>query len=65
VSLLARRGYVPPRQGLTATILLLAIYKRALPALPISLTIGILFYFVTRLVIVPFVTTLVSQEVHI
>ena len=52
-------------QGLTATILLLATYKRALPALPISLTLGIIFYFVTRLVIIPFVTTLTYFEVQI
>ena len=52
-------------QGLTATILLLATFKKALPALPISLTIGILFYFVTRLVIVPFVADLVYFQVQI
>jgi len=44
--------------GLTATILMLAIYRRALPALPISLTIGMLFYFVTSLVVTPYVLAL-------
>ncbi|CAO3679090.1 unnamed protein product [Rhizopus stolonifer] len=44
--------------GLTATIFLLAIYKKALPALPISIAFGILFYFVAKTVLVPYVGTL-------
>ncbi|KAI8982351.1 Presenilin-domain-containing protein [Mycotypha africana] len=44
--------------GLTATIFLLAIFKKALPALPISIAFGILYYFVGKTVLVPYVRTL-------
>lgn len=44
--------------GLTATIFLLAIYKRALPALPISIAFGVLFYFVAKTVLVPYISAL-------
>ncbi|KAI9486733.1 MAG: Presenilin-domain-containing protein [Benjaminiella poitrasii] len=44
--------------GLTATIFLLAIFNKALPALPISIAFGILFYFVAKTVLVPYIGTL-------
>ncbi|KAL0092994.1 Presenilin-domain-containing protein, partial [Phycomyces blakesleeanus] len=44
--------------GLTTTIFLLAIYKKALPALPISIAFGILFYFVAKTVLVPYIGAL-------
>lgn len=44
--------------GLTTTIFLLAIYKKALPALPISIAFGILYYFVAKTVLVPYVAAL-------
>jgi presenilin 1 len=44
--------------GLNMTIFLLAIYRKALPALPISIAFGLLFYFVTFYTLVPYVNTM-------
>lgn len=41
--------------GLGATLILLAVWQRALPALPISISFGVLFYFLARLFMDPFV----------
>eukprot|EP00249_Psilotum_nudum_P015729 c25492_g1_i1 orf=756-2318(+) len=40
--------------GLGATLLLLTLYRHALPALPISVSLGVLFYFLTRLLMESF-----------
>ncbi|CAM6091236.1 unnamed protein product [Calypogeia fissa] len=49
--------------GLGATLLLLVIWRRALPALPISISLGVLFYFLTRLLLDPFVANLATHFV--
>jgi hypothetical protein len=41
--------------GLVATIFLLVMFRKALPALPISIALGIVFYFSSTAVIVPWV----------
>eukprot|EP00197_Chlamydomonas_leiostraca_P006643 CAMPEP_0202871830 /NCGR_PEP_ID=MMETSP1391-20130828/19793_1 /ASSEMBLY_ACC=CAM_ASM_000867 /TAXON_ID=1034604 /ORGANISM="Chlamydomonas leiostraca, Strain SAG 11-49" /LENGTH=664 /DNA_ID=CAMNT_0049552733 /DNA_START=53 /DNA_END=2047 /DNA_ORIENTATION=+ len=50
--------------GLGLTLLCLAFYQRALPALPFSIALGMLFYFLTRLALEPFLVPLATQLVY-
>lgn len=47
--------------GLGATLMLLALHKRALPALPVSIALGMLAYLVTRFSLEPVVLPLTTQ----
>lgn len=47
--------YLAIISGLGCTLILLAVCRHALPALPISIALGIMFYFLTRLLVEPFV----------
>ncbi|KAJ7524538.1 hypothetical protein O6H91_17G010200 [Diphasiastrum complanatum] len=49
--------------GLGTTLILLAVYRRALPALPVSISLGVIFYFLTRLVLDPFIVQLSTNLV--
>ena len=52
-------------QGLFGTLILLGLFKRALPALPISIALGTLFYFLSRVFLRPFVMSNALDEVSI
>ncbi|KAK6778840.1 hypothetical protein RDI58_025558 [Solanum bulbocastanum] len=47
--------YLAIISGLGCTLILLAVCRHALPALPISIALGVIFYFLTRLLMEPFI----------
>lgn len=51
--------------GLCVTSLILGMVRRALPALPISIFFGLMFYFSSRFLLSPFVSVLATAQVFI
>merc|ERR1711862_93650 len=51
--------------GLFLTLILLAVFRKALPALPFSIFLGVIFYLVTKEFLVPFVQILSSNGVFV
>jgi len=47
--------------GLFCTIMLLAVWRKALPALPISIFFGVIFFFLTKFFLHPFTSTLIAN----
>mmetsp|Transcript_33836 Transcript_33836/g.95787 ORF Transcript_33836/g.95787 Transcript_33836/m.95787 type:complete len:460 (-) Transcript_33836:1345-2724(-) len=56
-------SYLAIIAGLGMTLLCLAVFQKALPALPFSIALGVVFYFLARAVLEPFVVPMVTNLV--
>ncbi|CAM9509658.1 unnamed protein product [Discosporangium mesarthrocarpum] len=51
--------------GLGATLVLLSVHRVALPALPISIGLGVAVYFFTRLSLQPYIEAITSSLMYL
>lgn len=51
--------------GLSTTLIILSFFKKPLPALPISISLGLVFYFSTNYVITPFMERVIVRQVFL
>jgi len=51
--------------GLGGTLILLAVFGKALPALPISIFLGVTFYLLTRVLIEPWIQTVLNDPFYV
>lgn len=51
--------------GLGGTLVLLAVYKHALPALPISIFLAVTFYVLTRFIIEPWIHVVMNTPFYV
>lgn len=51
--------------GLGGTLVLLSVYHSALPALPISIFLGVIFYLMTKLVIEPWIEVMLTAPIYV
>lgn len=51
--------------GLGGTLVLLSLYHHALPALPISIFLGVVFYFLTRFTVEPWIEAVLSKPYYV
>jgi presenilin 1 len=57
-------SYLAIIAGLGTTLLLLALARKALPALPFSIVLGVMFYFLTRYTLEPFLVPLAINQAY-
>ena len=51
--------------GLGSTLILLSVYHQALPALPISIFLGVIFYLLTRTCIEPWIEAMLAIPIYV
>jgi len=51
--------------GLGATLVFLSVYHSALPALPISIFLGVIFYLLTRVLIEPWIEVVLTTPIYV